>query len=159
MKFYPFITIRSKCCVGTQCLSLDQANPIRGRMCYLITWPKNRKCQTLNSLIHKHLLFWFGSQFAQNARYNFYFTTLLRLELHFSLEHVRKHKKRAVKQRRATFWPRSRSWLVVANLIFFFLWVASDKCTALFPLATEKSRCGRVKLMYASHSDSLAGAD
>lgn len=70
--------------------------------------------------------------------------------------------KSKVKQRAARRWPHSRAWLVVvvvATLIFFFLPVASDKCWALFPLATEKSRCGGVKLMYTSHSHSLAGSD
>lgn len=82
-------------------------------------------------------------------------STLLRLELQLSTEcgwqtHAKKSK---VKQRATRRWPHSRAWVVVvATLIFSFLRVASDKCWALFPLATEKSHCGGVKLMYTSHS-------
>lgn len=134
-----------------------------------ITWSTNRKYQTLNKQTHitKRLLFTLGP--VCSICCNSHDSNVLILKFNFAPTaakviirtkmKTRNKEKWTVKQRPALCWPHSWAWLVVATLIFSFLRVPSDKCWVLFPLAAEESRGGRVKLMYAYDSHSLAGSD
>lgn len=160
---------RSNCCVGTQCLSFDQG--------YCYQWADVLFIYFLNEdhMIHESetsdfkqadphnqtSAVCFERQFAQDTDDDYAqycMSTLLRLEFS-SGQSWKRVQEWTVKQRQAIRWPHSWAWLVVATLIFSFLRVASDKCWVLFPLATEKSRCGGVKWMHAYHSHSLADSD